>query len=68
MALYKVEIDLIHPVTKALTPVTLYVEAGTQAFADGVKDILVKLTTFTGKAAQLRALAAALIEDIDAQA
>lgn len=68
MPLFKIEIDLIHPVTKALTPVTLYIDGGTQSFADAVGEILMQLTTFAGKASRLRELAAALIVDIDAEA
>ncbi len=68
MALYKTEVELVHPVTQVLTPVTLWVDGPSQSYADNVTDILLELTSFMGKAAQLRALAAALIVDIDAQA
>lgn len=68
MPLFKIEINLIHPITKALTPVTLYIDGGTQSFADAVGEILIQLTTFAGKASQLRELAVTLIADIDAEA
>lgn len=67
MNLYETSITLINPNTGLPVDVTIWVQAQSQQNADKIIKVIQDLSTFTGNAPALRAIAVQLIADIDAQ-